>query len=146
MGKHKPYVVVVGCGRLGSLVAGRLSEAGISVVVVDANPDAFGALAPTFSGFTITGDAAELAVLEQAEVGRADLLLAATSLDTVNLMVTQAATKVLGCRAAIARVFDPRRGATYRQLGVETICPTTLAASELYERVTAAFGHEKGGE
>lgn len=143
MAKHRLTVVVVGCGRLGSLVASRLSEAGHSVVVVDANPDAFGALGRTFSGFTITGDAAELAVLERAEVGRADLLVAATSLDTVNLMVTQAAIHVLGCRSAIARVFDPRREATYRQLGVETICPTTLAAAELFERVTAA-GREGG--
>lgn len=135
--KGRFTVVVVGCGKLGSLVASRLSAAGHHVVVVDANPEAFSTLGRAFSGFTIAGDATELGVLEQAKVGTADLLIAATSLDTVNLMVTQTAMHVLGCRAAVARVFDPRRQATYQELRVQTICPTTLAAAELFERLTA---------
>jgi trk system potassium uptake protein TrkA len=60
------YVVVVGCGRLGSTIANTLSQVGESVVVIDRDERTFADLSGEFSGFRITGDAAELAVLRQA--------------------------------------------------------------------------------
>lgn len=144
MSSGKLYVVVVGCGRLGVLLASRLSGAGHSGVAIDRSPSALLNLGPEFSGFRVTGDATELAVLEEAKVDKADMVIATTRLDTVNLMVTQVALRVLGCPAAMARVFDPQREATYRDLGVETVCPTTLAAAAVFERVTAASGGRTG--
>ncbi len=57
------YIVVVGCGRLGSILASRLSGQGHSVVVIDWDESTFNSLSIEFSGFPIVGDAAELAVL-----------------------------------------------------------------------------------
>ncbi|MDD4457462.1 MAG: NAD-binding protein, partial [Syntrophotalea acetylenica] len=54
------YVVIVGCGRLGSLLAGLLSEVGSSVVIIDVNESAFELLSAEFSGFRIVGDAVEI--------------------------------------------------------------------------------------
>ena len=122
------YIIIVGCGRLGSLLAGRLSQAGHSVVVVDRQEAAFDKVALGFSGFKITGDAAELAVLRQAKIERANILLAVTDHDNLNLMVAQVAHTVFQVPRVLARVFDPTREAVYRQFGIETISPTQLSA------------------
>ncbi|MGD8398781.1 MAG: TrkA family potassium uptake protein [Anaerolineae bacterium] len=125
------YVIVVGAGRLGSVLANTLSRRGSSVVVVDRDETAFRNLAADYSGFKVTGDAAELAVLRQAGVDGADCLLAVTASDNVNLMVAQVAREIFGVGRVIARVSDPGREPVYRQLGIDTISPTTLAADAL---------------
>lgn len=123
------YVIVVGCGRLGSLLANRLSSLGSSVVVIDREEAAFENLSTEFSGFRVTGDAAELSVLRQARIDKAQSLLAITSYDNVNLMVAQVAQTVFEVPQVMARVNDPSREAVYREFGIETICPTNLTAS-----------------
>jgi len=123
------YIVIVGCGRLGSMLANQLSRQGCSIVVVDRDEAAFRNLSTEFSGFQVTGDAAELAVLRQAKIDQADCLLAATRHDNVNLMVAQVARTVFGVPKVIARVFDPTREEVYRQFEIETICPTQLSAN-----------------
>ena len=123
------YLIVVGCGRLGSFLANRLSSLGSSVVVIDREEAAFENLSTEFSGFRVTGDAAELAVLRQARIDKAECLLAITSHDNVNLMVAQVAQTVFDVPQVMARVNDPSREAVYREFGIETICPTNLSAA-----------------
>ncbi len=123
------YVIVVGCGRIGSLLANRLSSLGSSVVVIDREESAFQNLSTEFSGFRVTGDAAELAVLRQARIDKAECLLAITSHDNVNLMVAQVAQTVFSVPQVMARVNDPSREAVYREFGIQTICPTNLTAA-----------------
>jgi trk system potassium uptake protein TrkA len=127
------YIVIVGCGRLGSMLANQLSSLGTSVVVVDRDQAAFRNLSTEFSGFRITGDAVEVAVLRQAKIEKADCLLAVTSQDNVNLMVAQVAQVVFGVPKVLARVFDPSREQVFRQFGIETICPTQVTANIFLE-------------
>ena len=49
--KDSLYVVIVGCGRLGSHLANQLSRAGHSIVVIDADASTFDNLSSDFSGF-----------------------------------------------------------------------------------------------
>ena len=123
------YFIVVGCGRLGSLLANQLSSLGSSVVVIDREEAAFENLSTEFSGFRVTGDAAELAVLRQARIDKAECLLAITSYDNVNLMVAQVAQTVFDVPHVIARVNDPSREPLYREFGIDTICPTNQSAA-----------------
>jgi len=122
------YIIIVGYGRLGSLLAGRLSSLGCSVVVIDHKETALDRETPGFSGFKITGDAAELEVLRQAKIDKADCLLAVTNQDNLNLMVAQVAKTVFQVPKVMARVYDPAREAVYGQFGIETISPTRLSA------------------
>ncbi len=132
------YIIVVGCGRLGSAVAQRCSEAGHSVVVIDRSAAALEALSPAdFGGFLHEGDASEPATLVRAGVERADLLVAATQNDNVNLLVAQVARSHFGVPRVIARVFDPRRQAIYEQLALDTVCPTSLAIDAMLTRIAA---------
>jgi trk system potassium uptake protein TrkA len=127
------FIVVIGCGRLGTYLANKLSGGGHSVVVVDINPSKFENLSSEFSGFKIEGDATELAVLKQAKAEKADALIAATSDDNVNLMIAQVAKKIFNVPKVVARVFEPSRGSLYRDLGIETICPTLIAGDSFLE-------------
>ena len=122
------FAVIVGCGRLGSMLAGRLSRLGHSVVVVDSTESAFDNLAADFSGFRVEGDATEIDVLKKARMDKADLVIATTTADNVNLMVVQVAKKIFSVPCVLARAFDPNRQDVYLSLGVNTICPTTVAA------------------
>lgn len=126
--KNSLYIVIIGCGRLGSILANQLSRVGHSVVVIDTDEATFDDLSPDFSGFRVVGDATQIAVLKEAKLKNADVLFAATHEDNVNLMVAQVARKVFNVQHVLARVFDPRREQVYDQLGIETICPTAVAA------------------
>jgi trk system potassium uptake protein TrkA len=132
------FIVIVGCGRLGSHLANRLSRAGHGVVVIDRDEQAFSNLSAEYSGFRVEGDAIELAVLKQAKVDQADMVIAATRDDNVNLMVTQVARAAFSVSRVLARVFEPARKAIYRRLGIESICPTSVAADLFLESIAAA--------
>lgn len=134
------HIIVVGCGRLGSHLANLLSGAGHRVMVVDRDEDAFqGLSSESFSGFRVAGDASEPGVLRRSKIDQADLLIAATSEDNVNLMVALVARKVFGVKHVMARVYDPRREEMYRELGLETVCPTLMAGEAFFKLVFRAL-------
>lgn len=134
------FIVVVGCGRLGSLLANGLSGRGHSVVVVDRRPEAFDDLNSEFSGFKVVGDAVESETLRKARAADADCLIAAAEEDNVNLMVAQVAKEVFQVHRVMARVAEPARELAYRQFNIETVSPTSLAG----EYVLGSLARDKG--
>jgi trk system potassium uptake protein TrkA len=141
LGQDQQYIIIVGCGCMGSVMANRLSSEGHSVVVIDRDPAAFGRLSTAFSGFRMEGDAAESALLQQAKADKADAVISATGDDNVNLMVAQIARRVFSVRNVLARVNDPEREALFRLSGIRTATPTTLAAEALHQAL-----HEQAEE
>ncbi|WP_373500825.1 TrkA family potassium uptake protein [Desulfococcus sp.] len=141
---HNRYIVIVGCGRLGSHLANQLSRGGDSVVVIDRDHATFGNLSADFSGFRVEGDATQMSVLREARLNRADILIATTHKDNINLMAAQVARRIFGVSHVLARVFDPRREAVYTRLGIDTICPTSLAAG-MFLAAVSGESKEEGG-
>lgn len=131
------YIIIAGCGRLGSMLANRLSKAGNSVVVIDYNPESFRHLSADFSGYRIHMDAVEVAALRKAQIEKADCLLAATNRDNVNLMVAQMAKTVYQVPLVLARVYEPTYEFIYRELGIQVISPTQLSAEAFFEAMGA---------
>ncbi len=125
------FIIIVGCGRLGSYLANKLSLYGHYLVVIDNAPAAFSALESEFSGFRIEGDATEFGVLKQAKLEKADVVIATTERDTVNLMVAQIAKKIFNVPRVMARVFDPKRAQVYSDFGIDGICPITVAGDAI---------------
>ena len=142
--KDAQYIVVIGCGRLGSLLASQLSAQGHSVVVIDKDEDTFDNLSGEFSGFQIAGDAAELATLQKAKADKANCMLAVTREDNVNLMVAQIGKIVFEIPTVIARVFDPAREAIYCEFDIDTISPTQLSADIFLQKLDGRLSQVKG--
>ncbi|HEU4572524.1 MAG TPA: TrkA family potassium uptake protein [Candidatus Limnocylindrales bacterium] len=149
-------VVIVGCGRVGAVVAENLDALGNDVLVIDTNPRAFDRLPPTFRGRAIRGDGTDEDVLRRAGAENADLFLALTEGDNRNIISTQLAAEVLGARRVIAKINDPVRATAYADLGIATLCRTNLMADAISAYlglpraypagVQAPTGHHPGGE
>lgn len=134
------FIVIVGCGRIGTYLADTLSQAGHSVVAIDADETTFASLSGEFSGFKIEGDATEMSVLTAAKVDKADALIAVTNDDNTNIMVAQLAKTMLHVPRVIVRVFDRQLAAFYQDSGVTAICPTTIVGDLFLQAVTGATG------
>lgn len=124
-------VVILGCGRLGAMVAGMLDAEGHEVAVIDAGPEAFRRLAPTFRGTALTGVGIDEDILRQAGIERADAFLALTEGDNTNAVAAQIAGLCYNVPQVIAQIKDPIRGETYEGLGITTISPTTIGADAI---------------
>lgn len=131
------YVIVVGCGRVGSQLATFLSEEGHDVAIIDKSAEAFRRLGSTFNGLTITGLGFDQDVLIEAGIEKADVFSAVTDLDNTNMMAVEVATKIFDVPRAIARLYNPNRSLTYQKLGLEFICGTTMLAEKLLESIIA---------
>ena len=123
--------VIVGCGRVGASLARWLSAEGDEVTVVDANERSFNRLGEEFSGDMVLGSAVDEDVLLRAGTDRAEAFIAVTDADTTNIMAAQLAKHVFGVKRVICRIYDPERQSIYADLGLETICPTTLGAEKV---------------
>ena len=137
------YILIVGCGQMGAILANHLSRAGSSVVVIDPDEESFKNLSSDFSGFRIVREAAEMEALREGGIEKADCVLAVTRKDNVNLMVAQVAKVVYKVPKVIARVYDPEREEVYSQFGIETISPTSLTAKAFLHALSSAEGENE---
>ncbi len=137
------YIIIIGCGSLGAILANRLSTLGHSIVVIDQNPASFDALGSEFSGFKIDGDANEYIVLRQAKVDKADIVLAITNDDNLNIMISQICTHIYKIKQVIARVNKPQSAEIFAKLGIQTVCPTLLATDKLVHAIEASSSKER---
>ncbi len=96
-------VVVVGAGEVGSYVAQILSEEGNTVAVVEVDPKKLHHLAEELDVLAVEGSGTHPHILRQAGIGKADLLVAATASDEVNLIACLLA-KQHGVEQTIARI------------------------------------------
>jgi trk system potassium uptake protein TrkA len=120
--------VIVGCGRVGATLAEGFDQAGHDVVVLDISTRAFDRLPGTFRGSAVRGDGTDEDTLRRAGAEDADVFLALTEGDNRNVMAAQVAIEGLGARQVIAKINDPLRAAAYADLGIATLCRTTLMA------------------
>jgi len=123
--------VIVGCGRVGATMAQALDAAGHEVTIVDLATRSFDRLPATFRGSAVRGDGTDEDTLRRAGAENADLFLALTEGDNRNVMAAQLALEALGIGRVFAKVNDPVRAEAYAELGIGTICRTTMMADAL---------------
>ena len=111
----------MGCGRLGSTLAGNLESRGHSVAVIDQNSDAFRRLGSEFGGITVTGIGFDRDVLRAAGIERADAFAAVSSGDNSNIISARLARETYGVPRVVARIYDSRRALVYERLGIPTV-------------------------
>jgi trk system potassium uptake protein TrkA len=120
--------LIVGCGRVGSTLAKRLSRAGHDVTVVDENSASFKRLGRSFQGKVVLGTGIDVDVLKRAGVETADGFATVTEGDNRNIMAALIAQQHFKVKRVVARIYDPERAAMYRDFGVAIVCPTTVGA------------------
>jgi trk system potassium uptake protein TrkA len=128
-------VMIIGCGRVGSVLANRLDEAGHHVVVLDRNQQAFRRLSEKFKGERIVGNGLVEEYVRPTLQEKADILFAMTDKDNVNLMIAQKVKRNFRLERVVAEVHDSALAGLYKELGVETVCPTDLVVRDLLEGI-----------
>ncbi len=99
-------IIIAGGGKIGRSVAAILADEGHDITVIDRNSDLIAQISNELDVICVEGNATNAATLQEAGVEEADLVLAATQYDEVN-MVCGISARHLGARHVIARVRDP---------------------------------------
>jgi trk system potassium uptake protein TrkA len=136
------FVLIVGCGRVGSAIAKRMIKEGHEVSVLDESEEAHALLDHDLdqtwedSGgrFTV-GTALEVEALDAAGIQQADVVVCSTDGDNTNIVVAQLAKKRFQVPKVVVRVLDPYRADWYQQQGLHTVCPTQVAIEMLTDAV-----------
>ena len=130
--------LIVGCGRVGSALAKLLDADGNEIIVVDENPAAFKRLGQKFKGHVVVGTGIDYDVLKRAGAGSADGFVACTDGDNRNIMAALIAQRMFKIKRIVARIYDPPRGQMYRELGIQTVVPTTVGAKLIRDTLMEA--------
>jgi len=145
------FVLIVGCGRVGSSVARTMLREGHQVSCVDEDPEAHARLEVSLDkswedegGQFTVGTGLEIDALVAAGIERADAFIASTDGDNTNIVIAQIAQRRFKVPTVIARILDPLRAEWYEKQGVTTICPTRVAIEMLESHVLEAAGGEGG--
>lgn len=99
-------IIIVGCGKVGQTLVEQLNEEGNNITVIDLNAKALKSVANQNDVMGIVGNGATYAIQKEAGIERADLLIAVTNSDELNLLCCMIAKKAGNCQT-IARIRDP---------------------------------------
>ncbi len=129
-------IVIIGGGTVGSAICYQLAKEGHDITVVDRSFAVLTELSNTSDVFGVVGGGADVATLKKAGVDKADLVIAVTSSDEINILCC-AASKKLGARHTVARVRNPEYTDLMQLLRNDmnlslTINPELAAAKEIY--------------
>ena len=130
-------IVIVGDGKVGYTLTEQLSKEEHDIVVIDKNPTVLQNSQETFDVMVVPGNGASRQVLLEAGAQDADLVIAATSADEINLLCCLTAKK-LGCTHTIARVRNPEYAGQLvflkDELGLSMVInPEATAAREMFQ-------------
>ena len=100
-------IIIAGNGKVGTTLARRLAEEGYNLTLIDSNADVLADVCEEFDVLGVQGNCASMPVLQQAGVADADLLIAATSQDEVNLLCCTTAHGLNANLHTIARIRKP---------------------------------------
>lgn len=128
-------IIVVGCGKMGSSLAVQLVAEGHRVTIVDRSESVIEQISNTQDVIGYVGNGAVFSVLESAGAKEADLLLALTESDELNLLSCLIAHKI-GAKHTIARVRNPEYAAHMYEISEDlglsmTVNPDRQAAEEI---------------
>ena len=100
-------IIIAGDGKVGSMLTKQLSAEGYDITLIDANPKVLESTEEMYDIMAVQGNCATMEVLEQAGVKDADLLIAATSADEINLLCCLTAHGMNQNLHTIARIRNP---------------------------------------
>ncbi len=130
-------ILIIGCGKIGSTILASLTSEGHDVIALDNNPRVIETITNVYDVIGVCGNGADSDVLEEAGVNKAQLVIAATGSDELNMLSCFLA-KRMGAEHTIARIRNPEyndKSLSFmrQQLDISmAINPERVAAHELY--------------
>ncbi len=120
------FIVVVGGGKLGTYLAKTLLEERHEVVVIEKDEKKAARLCQFLNcEIARVGDGCDPLVLEEAGVGRADVVIADTGDDEDNLVICLVTKKRFSRPRTIARVNNPKNKQIFEELGIDSVVSGT---------------------
>ncbi|MCD7867844.1 MAG: Trk system potassium transporter TrkA [Clostridiales bacterium] len=131
-------VIIIGCGKVGRTLAEQLKEEETDITLIDQSAEPINDLSEDIDAMGIVGNGASISILREAGISGADVLIAVTGSDELNLLCCVIAQKESNCHT-IARVRNP----VYRdelnfireRLGLTVIINPELAAAHEISRL-----------
>lgn len=128
------YIIVVGGGNVGYYLAKTLSQTSHEVLLLEKNRVTHRIIAEELGEMVMQGDGCEVRIMEEAGVGRADVVVAVTGEDEDNLVVCQMAKMKFNVPRTIARVNDPRNEKLFNRFGIDATVSSTRIIYNLIEQ------------
>jgi len=137
-------IIVVGAGEVGTHVTSHLSDEGNDVILIEADPARADAAQEALDAMVLRGNGASMAVLDAAGARGAEMIIAVTDRDEVNI-VACVSGKALGIPRRVARVKDVDyykggAGRSMREVGVDLMINPDLVAALEIERLVSLPG------
>lgn len=131
-------ILVIGCGKVGHTLVDQLCEEGHDVTVIDKNPVRIQDMTNLYDVMGVCGNGASFSVQKEAGIKDADLVIAVTGSDELNLLCCTVAKQITEC-SAIARVRTPDYnddiGYLREKLGLARIINPELEAAKEVARI-----------
>src|SRR5690606_34151007 len=126
-------IVIAGAGDMGYHLAEQLSFDNKDITLIDTEREVLDYVASKLDVLTIQGDATSIDVLQQADVGKASMVLAVTTSEKTNI-VTAVLAKQLGAKRVMARVrnhsyLDEENVPYFNNLGIDNMISPTMLCS-----------------
>ena len=136
-GYEKMNIIIVGCGKIGSTILESLVEEGHDVVGIDTDEKVINEMTNMYDVMGVCGSGTDCEMLTEAGVENAEIFIAATSSDELN-MISCFIAKKMGAKHTVARIRNPEYnqkniGFLKQQLDLSmAINPEMLAAVEMF--------------
>ena len=134
------HYVIMGCGRVGSLLARKLEVSGHSVAVIDRDEAAFRRLPSSFEGDRVVGVGFDRETLVNAGIREAFAFAAVSSGDNSNILAARVARETYGVEHVVARIYDPGRAEIYERLGIPTVATVRWTTDQVMRRLVPQGG------
>ena len=99
-------VIVIGCGKIGTNILSSLISEGHELTVIDKNATVLNEVTNVYDVMSVCGSGTDCEILEEADVAKADIVVATTSSDEFNMLSCFLA-KRMGAKETIARIRNP---------------------------------------
>jgi len=121
------YIIVVGGGKVGFHLTKELVEANQEVLLIEIDAGKVAEIQEDLGEIVMLGDGCEATVLDAAGTERANMLLAVTGDDGVNLVACQVAKERFNVERTVARINDPKNEEIFQKLNVDITVSATSA-------------------
>ncbi|MDD3345286.1 MAG: NAD-binding protein [Candidatus Omnitrophica bacterium] len=127
------HILIVGAGKVGYFLAKRLCQGKHAVSIVDKDRIVCDEVAKELEVLVVNGDGCDPKILEEAGIGRADVLAAVTGDDEDNLIICQLAKEKFNLQRTVGRVNNPDNEYTFNELGIDVPVDSTKIIAKVIE-------------